>query len=228
MTARPKVTPAAVRPPRPDPRCRHGPVEHIAPTPRHAGPPALLPCLVTSGVVAHDGMLRNPRHHVPDRLHPSSMLPGSGDRSARVWPALFWGRATSAQPCLHTRPGGVRRRAGFRGKWLFPAGRPRGIKGIATAEGSLRLLLKPGVRSRAGHRHRPGPAASGSLGAILFESCAPARVCVPCAPGGIRTHDPRIKSPLLCQLSYGCRGGAAADGVSVFACPVPRRPRLPG
>jgi hypothetical protein len=50
---------------------------------------------------------------------------------------------------------------------------------------------------------------------------------IPGGPGGSRTHDLRVKSPLLCQLSYQPNGKVAASPLeqamgSCFGNPHPR------
>ncbi len=41
-------------------------------------------------------------------------------------------------------------------------------------------------------------------------------------PGGIRTHDLRIKSPLLYQLSYGLNTACNAESTATLVAKVPK------
>ena len=68
-------------------------------------------------------------------------------------------------------------------------------------------------------------------GAVPCESCnhGASRVCLECAPGGIRTHDRRIRNPcfhsVLCYLlPFGCRISLFYGSIFVVFCgPCPVR-----
>ena len=162
MTARPKVRPAG-RAPRPDPRCRHGPMEHLAPTARvtqslrDSSPARDRPS-------SPDGELL--RNAAPPCPRPSSHIlhGGRGPGSSRrvCGPQYFGGGPRPRSVPWFPGPAASGLRVAFRGQWLFPAGRRRGIKGIATAEGSAATVVEAGRTVQGGHRNCPGPAATGA------------------------------------------------------------------
>ena len=90
--------------------------------------------------------------------------------------------------------------------WLGPSARfgvrstPAGCQRVSRVR---RALTPPAPALLRGHDLEPLSRNTCGIQRRTYSAGGPARRgAVSCAPGGIRTRDPRIRSPLLCPLSY--------------------------